>query len=71
MRIHDPKYSNMTHALSLSIFNALKGTNFNILLTAYGLTETGPTTHYDSAPTKKGTVGHILPNTIAKVQILP
>ena len=31
MRIHYPKLRNMTHALSLSVFIAFKGTNFHIL----------------------------------------
>jgi len=34
---------------------------------AYGLTETSPASHYDSAPSKVGTVGQLLPNTNGKV----
>ena len=32
MRIRYPKLSNMTHALSLNVFIAFKGTNFSILI---------------------------------------
>ena len=32
MRIQDPKLCNMAHAMSLSVFIALKGTNFYIFI---------------------------------------
>ena len=32
MRIHYPKLRNMTHALSLDVFIAFKGTNFYIFI---------------------------------------
>ena len=43
MRIHYPKWRNMTHALSLSVFIAFKGTNFHILfvITAAGVVPCG------------------------------
>lgn len=50
-----------------------KGNSFFLFLEefyyfpAYGLTETSPASHYDSAPSKVGTVGHLLPNTNGKV----
>ena len=43
MRIYYPKLCNMIHALSLSVFNAFKGTNFYILfaITAGGVVPCG------------------------------
>ena len=43
MRIHNPKLRNMTHALSLSIFIAFKGSNFSVFLcyTAAGVVQCG------------------------------
>ncbi|KAJ8298831.1 hypothetical protein KUTeg_022891 [Tegillarca granosa] len=37
------------------------------IIQAYGLTESSPVTHYDSVPTRHGTIGQLVPNTIAKV----
>ena len=37
MRIHYPKLRNMTHAMSLSVFIAFKGSNFFIFIQKLGL----------------------------------
>ncbi|XP_071120287.1 probable 4-coumarate--CoA ligase 1 isoform X3 [Mytilus edulis] len=37
------------------------------VIQGYGLTETSPVSHYDTCPSKVGTVGHPLPNTQSKV----
>ena len=47
--------------LFFSIFGGI------LFFPAYGLTETSPASHYDSVPSKVGTVGHLLPNTNGKV----
>lgn len=47
--------------LFFSIFGGI------LFFPAYGLTETSPASHYDSVPSKVGTVGHLLPNANGKV----
>ncbi|KAL4225255.1 hypothetical protein ACF0H5_015943 [Mactra antiquata] len=37
------------------------------MLQAYGLTECSPLTHYDEVPQKHGTIGRLVPSTVAKI----
>ena len=37
MRIHYAKLRNMTHPLSLSVFIAVKGTNFNLTIYSFDI----------------------------------